>query len=121
MIMVNRKTSTSSKPKPNSNNKAKIVAGAISIAVVAGGAGYVYHEIVSPPGSIYTVSYYKLRKAKNDLAGLTIRATDEAPIKYNSNGKVPTDWADTNNSGCKTRPDVLLASLENVVNDNCEV
>ena len=119
--MINRKASTSGKSKPHSNNKTKIIAGAISIAVVAGGAGYAYNEIVSPPGSIYTVSYYKLRKAKNNLANLEVRATDEAPLEYNSNGNVPTDWADTNNSGCKTRPDFLLASLENAVNGNCEV
>lgn len=119
--MATRKTNTGNMVKSNSNGKTKIIAGAVSIAIIAGSAGYVYNEIISPPGSIYTVTYYRLRKAKNALANLKVRTVDEAPTGYNSNGIVPVDWADTNNSGCKTRPDILLNSLENVTNDNCDI
>ncbi|MBQ9180883.1 hypothetical protein IJ135_02190, partial [Candidatus Saccharibacteria bacterium] len=119
--MVTRKTNANNEVKPVSNGKTKIIAGAIGVTVIAGGAGYAYNEIISPPGSIYTVSYYKLRKAKNNLANLEVRANDEAPTNYNSNGNVSSDWTDTNASGCKTRSDILLNSLENAVNNKCDV
>ncbi len=119
--MATKKTNASSKVKSTTNGKTKIVAGTIGLAVVAGGTGYVYNEIVSPPGSIYTVTYYGLHKAKNTLTILKVRTTDNAPIKYNSNGNVPTDWTNINNSGCKTRSDILLNSLENMINDSCEI
>lgn len=119
--MAGSKTNTKNRNTKVSSNKTKIIAGAIGVAVVASGAGYAYSEITSPPGSIYTVTYYKLRKAKNNLASLEVRTTDEAPTKYNSNGNVPTDWANINNTSCTTRPDVLLNSLENITNNDCDV
>lgn len=123
--MTTRKTNTKTslkKTSSTSGSKTKIIAGAIGIAVVAGGAGYAYNEISTPndinsPEPSYTVTYYKLRKAKSTLAGLEVRATDEAPEKYNSNGFVPSDWADANNSGCRTRYDVLFGSLANAKSD----
>lgn len=116
--MPTRKTNAK---KKTATSKTKIIAGAIGVAVVAGGAGYAYNEIVSSPGSIYTITYYQLRKAKNNLSKLEVRTNNEAPTKYNSNGYVPSDWADTNNSGCKTRSDILLDSLENAINNGCHV
>lgn len=113
---------TRTKTNQNSTpNKAKLVAGAVGIAVVAGGTGYLVKDITGSTDSIYTVSNYELRKAKRNLNQLTVRATDEAPTSYNSNGNVPSDWSDTNNTGCKTRSDVLLNSLENTQNDSCNI
>ena len=104
---------TIAKNQPKTSNKTKVIAGAIGLVVVAGGVGYAYNDIINPPGSIYTVSYYKIRKSKQKLANLAVRAEDEAPIAYNSNNYVSSKWSDTNNSGCETRDDILINSLEN--------
>lgn len=119
--MATNKTNSKNRNTKTSNSKTKVIVGVIGVAVAAGGVGYAYNEVVSPPGSIYTVTYYRLRKTKNNLANLEVRTSDEAPTKYNSNGNVPTDWIDANGTSCTTRPDVLLNSLEKIINDGCNV
>ena len=115
--MVNRKTKMTTNRKTSktlvSSSRTKIIAGAVGLAVVAGSAGYAINEITNPtsiasPDPVYTVTYYKLKKAKLTLSELKVRANNTASEKYNSNGYVPTNWADTNNSGCKTRYDILF-------------
>ena len=60
--MATKKTNIGNMAKSNPNGKTKVIAGTVSIAIIAGNAGYVHNEIISPPGSIYTVTYYRLRK-----------------------------------------------------------
>lgn len=126
--MVSQRTKTNSKQKSYGNksvasgSKTKVVAGAIGAAVVVGGAGYALNDIVGPsdvlsPEPSYTVTYYKLRKAKKTLEALPVRTVDEAPTSYNSNGLVPDYWSDTNDSGCKTRYDLLFSSLSKAKSD----
>lgn len=119
--MTTRKVAT--KKQPKTNNKTKIIAGAVSLTLLAGGAGYICNDIINPPGSIYTVSYYRIRKSKQKLANLEVRTEDEAPIPYNSNNYVPSSWSDINGSSCKTRDDILINSLENSTTGNtkCDI
>ena len=125
--MVNRKTNTAVVRRTSktaaSNGKTKIIAGAVSLAVVAGGAGYAVNEIIKPndlssPEPVYTVTYYKLRKAKNILNNeLAVRSNNESSKKFNSNGYVPEYWSDTNESGCNTRYDMLFSFLSKAKSD----
>ena len=125
--MVNGKTKTTINRKASkttvSGGKTKIIAGAVGLAVVAGGAGYAANEItkasdLSSPEPVYTVTYYKLRKAKNTLNNeLSVRSNDESSKKFNSNGYVPEYWSDTNESGCSTRYDMLFSFLSKAKSD----
>lgn len=121
--MANKTKMTSSrKTSSASSDKTKIIAGAIGVAIATGGAGYAISEVTSPsdilsPEPTYTITSYKLRKAKRTLETLFVRTTDEAPTKYNSNGIVPDYWSDTNNSGCQTRYDMLFSALSKAKSD----
>lgn len=122
--MVTRKTKTtySTKTSTPSSSKAKIVAGVIGATAVIGGAGYAINDIIRPsdvlsPEPTYTVTRYRINKARRTLESLTVRTTDEAPTKYNSNDIVPDYWSDTNNTGCRTRYDLLFSSLSKAKSD----
>lgn len=117
-----KKINMNSKSSSTSVSKVKLVAGAIGVAVVAGGAGYVYNDIVSPPGSIYTISNYRLKKAKRMLNSLEVRTDNEAPVKYDTNGYASSGWVRTGSDNCETRYNILADSLDdaNIV-DKCEI
>lgn len=118
-------TSKKSSRATSSKSKSKLVAGAVSIAIAAGGAGYAINEVVDPvdllsPEPTYVVTNYKLRKAKRTLNSLVVRTNDEASTKFNSNGLVNLYWSDTNDSGCNTRYDMLFGSLSKAKKGNAK-
>ena len=123
--MANKTRTSKSKTTGKQSVKAPIIAGAVALAVAGGAGGYVYRASTESddvvyysaemPTPEYTVSKYRLRKAKQDLSALEIRKTDTAPVEYDKS-LVPNGWADVDNNGCQTRYDVLFENLAGLVN-----
>ena len=114
------KAKASNSNKKSSKSKSILIAGAIGIAVVGGAGGYILRATTTPDAA-YMVTRYRLNKAKDMLAALTVRNTDVSSLEYNRS--VIPSWSDPDKNGCNTRADILLKSLDDLVvgTDPCTV
>ncbi len=117
---------TSSQKTTSKSNKAAIAVGAVGLVAASGVAGYALKTVTIPTTAAeptYEITYYQLRKAKQFLSELPVRADAEITPEYDVNGFVSDDWKDTNDSGCPTRYDVLVGSMKSATGNTkkCEI